>query len=506
MKRRILLAAKHSVIEPLGLIHLKDVCDQEGWESRIFLVPNHDFSTLNSFLDDFNPDILGFTLYTGNHIQTFEYLDRLRQERQHLKTIFGGPHATYFPEECTEHSDFVVLSQGLNGLRRILRNEVEPGIVHLTQQEPFPQTNRTQFYRDSISHGKSRIKSVIASTGCPYSCTYCYNSSPITAISSALSSIQLHEMTKALEDSSRLFPRNQRSVDEVVLEVRHILEISPETKVIYFQDDVFGSDIRWMRQFAQAYKSLIPFHAQTRFEYADPKKPQGKERIDLLRQAGCSGLTLAIESADPVVREEVLNRPMKEDLLFRVLHNLNKLGFRVRTEQMLGLPYGATTKETPVGLEADLETLSLNVRLRQETGLPTVPWASIFAPYRGTAIGDYCRKHGFYKGVNNDVPDTFFDRSVLNFPRYWVGPSLSLQNQNAWLSSQELEQHRDKLSFLRDHFDYFALLERGDRLARKFLSENDSNLFSVDPSKRKLDFALSEATRRHLYDEVLYGI
>jgi len=506
MKNKVLLAAKSSVIEPLGLIYLTGVCDQEGWESKIFLVPNHDFSTLNSFLRDFNPDILGFTLYTGNHLQTFNYLDKVRAEKPNLKVVLGGPHATYFPEECIKHSDFVVLSQGFNGLRRILRNEAEQGIVHLTQQEEFPPINREGFYKDSTPHRNSKIKSVIASTGCPYSCTYCYNDSSIDVISSVISPEKLSEMIGALGDSSRLFPRNQRTVEEVVSEVRHILDISPETKVIYFQDDVFGSDIEWMRNFSRAYKGMVPFHAQTRFEYADPERSYGKERIDLLKEAGCSGLTFAIESANPIIREEVLNRTMEEDLIFRVLHNLNKLKFKVRTEQMLGLPYGATTKETPIGLDADLETLSLNVRLRKETGLPTVPWASIFAPYRNTTIGNYCRDHGFYRGINDDIPDTFFERSVLTFPSHWVGPSLSPKNNQDWLSPEALEQHRDKLSFLRDHFDYFALLDRGDEFARKFFNGNDPSLFSIDPSKRKLDFALSTAIRSHLYDSVLYEV
>jgi hypothetical protein len=48
---------------------------------------------------------------------------------------------------------------------------------------------------------------------------------------------------------------------------------------------------------------------------------------------------------------------------------------------------------------------------------------------------------------------------------------------------------------LRDLFNYFALVPRGDKLARRFLA-NDNHSF----------FQLSTETRRHLYDEVLYEV
>ena len=498
MGKKVLFGAKHSIIEPLGLLALSGVAENEGWENKISLIKDNDFSNFDDVVKEFNPEIIGYTIYTGNHLQTFQYFDDLKKKRQDIKIVFGGPHATYFPEESIKHADYVVLSEGFNAFKKILCDEVNPGIIHLTEQSPFPisTSGRKSFYNENPSHGNSPIKSIITTTGCPYSCTYCYNSSTLEDIASSLNSQQLAEMTQVLGPSKRLFPKSSRPVKDIIAEVEGIKKISPQTQMIYFQDDVFGANIAWLKEFSKEYSSVgLPFHAQMRFEYANPKTAQGKERIELIKEAGCTGLTFAIESAEATVRREILNRNMKEDLMFDVLTNLNKLDYNVRTEQMLGLPYGATVTPTKINLDVDLKTLELNVRLKEETGLPTMAWASIFAPYRGTKIGNYCLDHGFYQRKNNDVPDTFFERSVLQFPKKWTGPQLSANNKDFWMSKGDQEIYRDKMQKLRDLFNYFALVPKGHKLAERFLEQKDSSFFG-----------LSTATRRHLYDSVLYNV
>jgi len=501
-EKRVLLGAKYSVIEPLGLLHLSAVAKEEGWEPRICLVKDNDFREFEGFCRGARPDLVGFTVYTGNHIPIFRFLDDLRKKSPHLQTVLGGPHATYFPKDSSRHADFVVLSEGLNGFRRILRGEAPKGIVALLEKERYPISDREAFYLDNPEHQRSRIKSLTTSFGCPFSCTYCYNSSKLCDIRQDLDDGQANAMERSLGKGGRLFPRFQRPVGDVIEEARQIVKISPGTRMIYFQDDVFGGDVDWMREFKNKWDIGLPFHAQMRFENANPESDKNKEKLMLMREAGCTGLTLAIESADPIIRGEVLNRNTPQDLMFSSLAFLAGLGLRVRTEQMLGLPYGATSRPTKVGIESDLEILDLNIRLREETGLPTMAWASTFAPYMGTKIGAYCREHGFYLGGNDDIPDTFFERSVLRFPAEWVGPSLSPDKEELWMSHSELETHRDKLQVLRHLFNYYALLPKGTKLARRFLDQDPEALREQSESFREL----STITRRHLYDSVLYDV
>jgi len=423
-----------------------------------------------------------------------------------MDIVVGGPHATYFPKECLKYADYVVLSHGIDGFRRILKNEVDKGIVELLKSEQFPISNRDDFYKNYPKHKKSPIKSIITQTGCPYSCNYCYNSSTLENIE-GITKEQKQNMKNILSKSGKLFPKIVRSVDDIIEEIDDIKRVSPETQMIYFQDDVFvGMDYEWIKEFSRKFQGLgLNFHAQVRFEFANPKNYQTKEKLELMRKAGCTGLTVAIESANPIIRKEVLNRPMREDLMFDVLSYLDSLGYKVRTEQMLGLPCGATTKKTPINLEADLETLRLNVKLKEQTNLPTMAWASVFAPYRGTVIGNYCKQHGFYDGKGNDTPETFFQKSILNFPKQWIGPELLSKRKEYWLSSEEQESYKNRLQILRDFFDFFAETPKGDELAKEFLNkEGDS--YNFNKEMQDFSFALSTSRRRHLYDNVLYEI
>ena len=192
---------------------------------------------------------------------------------------------------------------------------------------------------------------------------------------------------------------------------------------------------------------------------------------------------------------------MNEEVMFRTFEHLNNLGFKVRTQQMLGIPAGATTNQTPINLDADLETLELNVRLRQETGLPTMAWASIYTPFLGTATGDYCNAHDFYSGNNDDIHPDFFTRSVLRFPRQWAGPELTAQTPDAWLSEEGQEEYRDQLQMLRDLFTDCARHKNGAVFAKDLIKREIKA--GADPSKYA---AQSAALRKHLYDNELYCI
>ena len=360
------------------------------------------------------------------------------------------------------------MSEGFGALKRILKGEARPGILPLQETEKFPHPDRETFYDDYVEHRDSPIKSIITMTGCPYQCTYCYNSSTPKDIASNMPADIADKLAKSMGLGGRLFPHNVRSVEDVVNEGKEIIK-SWSTKVIYFQDDVHAFDLqKWMPSFAKIWpdKVGIPYHAQMRWEMtAQPK------RLDLLCEAGCFGLTLAIESADPVVRTEVLDRRMHTDLMYKGMRDIIDRGLRVRTEQITALPYGATTIPTVMNLEADLQLIELNVDLRRKTGGPTMAWASTLAPYKGTKLGEYCKKYGHYNGNNSDVPDTFFERSVMRFPNQWVGIHLDKlkDNPNFWLDEGELNRYRNQNAELRRNFNFFTLVPEGHKLAESYL-------------------------------------
>jgi len=474
-KKRILFGASYSAIEPLGLLHLAGLARDEGWERTFHLVKNHNFNEFFERVEEFKPDVVGFNVYTGNHIQLAEAFKKLKKDYPNISTIVGGPHPTYFPEESKKFGDYVVMSEGFGALKKILRGEAKMGILPMESKEEFPHPDRKTFYSEYPEHGKSKIKSIITMTGCPYTCTYCYNSSTPEDLKGGISPELAEQLAKKMGIGGRLFPNNVRSVESIVKEGIEISENWP-TKLLYVQDDVHGLNTKgWLQDFAFRWPKEVglPYHAQMRWEMT--ANDDGKRRLDLIQKAGCFGLTLAIEAADPIIRKEVLSRAMPENLMYDGMKDIIGRGLKVRTEQITGLPYGATTERTAMNLEADLQLVELNVDLRKKTGGPNMAWASTLAPYKRTKLGSYCEEKGHYSGDNSDVPDTFFDKSVLKFPKEWVGPRLEQLkfSPSIWLDSGDLERYRDQNAELRRIFNFVTLVPEGHKLARNYLTSEE---------------------------------
>lgn len=491
-KKKILFGASYSAIEPLGILHLAGLARDLGWDRSFHLVKNHSFEDFFKKVNEYRPDVVGFNVYTGNHTQIREAFKKLKKDYPETQIIVGGPHPTYFPVESLEYADYVVMSEGIGSLRKILIGDAKPGILPMSTAESFPIPDRETFYSEYSEHAKSKIKSIITMTGCPYTCTYCYNSSTTSDLVKNLTPDLAGTIAKNLGKSGRLFPKNVRHIESVLAEAREIAE-KWQTDVIYFQDDIFGFDIRpdgYLEKMSERWpiEVAIPFHSQMRWEMT--VKSQGERRLDLTRKAGGFGITLAIEAADPAIRKEVLDRSMPQEMIFEGMKNVIDRGFKVRSEQITGLPYGATSQKTKINLDADLELLELNVNLKEKTGGPTMAWASTLAPYKGTKMGSYCEDFGHYESDNNDVPDTFFEKSVLRFPKEWIGPEMKHKksDDSIWLSSDELDKYRSQNAELRKHFNFFAAVPLGHVLAENYLKNAKDYSFGT----------LGEMTLAHL--------
>jgi radical SAM superfamily enzyme YgiQ (UPF0313 family) len=463
-KPRILFGATYSSIEPLGLLYLSGLARDLGWEPHIRLVSRNDFTDFCKAVKELKPEVIGFTCYTGNHLPVYACFERVKKDYPAIRTVIGGPHATYFPEMSLGFADNVVVSEGFDALTRILQRRVGRGILYPTRLMPFPQPERRRFYSDYPEHKINPIKNIITMTGCPFACTYCYNSSSIEGtMGSKLNAQEIERLKHILGSSGRLFPINMRSPQAVISEINSVMELSPETKLFYWQDDTLGVSrhLKFLKEFHRQYKLKIPFHGQTRFEILNPETQRGREVLETIQNIGFNGLTMAIEAADYMVRKEILNRAMTDEIIFNTTARLAQASFRLRTEQITGLPYGATTAKTAINLDADIAILKLNLELRRKTGLPNISWATTLIPYLGTAMSNYCIQHGFTTEEKTMNPeDGYHERSVLRHLKQYVGPSL-LQKKDRpeiWLEHADQERYREQNTQLRYNFHVLAYL------------------------------------------------
>jgi len=367
---KVLLIYNYSPVEPLGTLSLADYLQRNGHEADM-----RDYQSLkqqNLNFEDY--DFVGFTILTGSHNQMFRIADEIRNK---TKVIIGGPHTISFSEECKTHADFVVRGFGERILLKIVNGEIKEAGIYSESTPPQDLfiSSREKFYQDE-KRRNNPLKNVITSFCCPYQCTYCYNS--------------------IVQKEFPAYRYTVRPADSVVKECQTLLKYP--LKLIFFADDNFGVNMEWLKEFAPKYKKEvnIPFHCNIRIESAT------EERVKLLKEAGCTSLTFAIESASEKIRKELLNRHMTNEQIFAGIEVLKKYQIPFRSEQMLGLP--TTT------VQDDLDLLKMNCQIK-----PFVAWTSIFSPIRGTPLAEFCVKNGCYDGRNDDIADTLFSHSVLNF-------------------------------------------------------------------------------------------
>lgn len=424
---KILLVYNYTVVEPLGVLFLTDYVQRNNHEADLI-----DYQSLEKKNIDYRKyDFVGFSILTGSHKQMFKLADKIRDK---VKIVMGGPHTISFAEECAKHADFVVRGFGERILLKIMNGEITKKGIYSESVPPVDLliSDREKFYADETRRNNP-LKNIITGFCCPFRCTYCYNS--------------------IVQEEFPDYRYAQRPVDSVIKECKTLLKYP--LKVIVIQDDTFGVNVNWLKEFAEKYKREIdiPFHCNIRIELAT------MERIGLLKKAGCVSVTFAIESASEEIRRKLLNRYMTDEQIFAGLKILKKYRLPFRTQQMLGLPT-TTVKD-------DLALLRLNCKVK-----PVVAFTSIFSPIRGTPLGEYCVENGYYDGNNDDVADTLFSHSVLKFS----------------------EKRKRQIVILNRFFALLTYLPRGWEIAEDLLNNDSDNIE---------DFY--KISKYHLYD-VMYGL
>jgi radical SAM superfamily enzyme YgiQ (UPF0313 family) len=389
-----------TLTEPMGVLYLAAALRRAGHEAALALADRRDF---RARLRDFAPDLLAYSVTTGYHNY---YLELNRQLKAELPkpalSVFGGPHATFFPEVVEEEGvDVVCRGEGEEAIveladaltegddyRRlpnlwvkengaVHRNDVRPLLEDL-DAVPFPA--RDLLYDHDPYMRRVTMKHFFPMRGCPYLCTYCFN----------------HKYNQLYRDKGSIL--RWRSVDNVLAEIDEVRRAYP-LQFVRFLSDNFTNSKEWVAEFADKYRAAVglPFHANVRANMVDEKVAR-----DLAR-AGCVSVLLGIETGDDDARNRLLKRNMSRETIVAACRYLRESGVNVYASNIIALP-GET-------FERALATVALNRECR-----PAFAWSALFMPYPGTELTQYAVDHGYYDGDPNAVFHTFHERSVLRFP------------------------------------------------------------------------------------------
>lgn len=394
---KILFIINNCSVEPLGIMYLSAGLKKEG--HIVDVLKYRDQNHLNWNLKMYNPDVVGLSMTTGQHVGLLRIAKEVKECDNKIKVIIGGAHPTYFPEVSkNSYVDYVIRGEAdysfpkfINNLaseviytNKIINDKILP--ENLDDIE-FPDRSVIYQYKDYYENG---VRNVLTSRGCPFSCNYCYSSA-----------------YKRMYKGQKIV--RYRSPENIIRECKQIMSSYP-TNMFFFADDEFSMDINRLKEIKDLYVKNIkkPFHCQIRIDLLN------EERISILKDMGCYSLTFAIESGNEELRKKVLNRNITNKQIIDGCKLLKKNKIRFRAESMIGIP-----TETWGNVK---ETINLNQKVN-----PNYAWVSLYQPYPYTALGDYSKNNGLFDGNIDIINEQFSEDTVLNMPEFDKRRLINLQ-------------------------------------------------------------------------------
>jgi len=383
----------------LGLMTLSAVLKKNKHESDALIGEN--IEDFDAILQAESPDAIAFSVMTGMHQWALRLGKELKQIFPALPIIWGGPHATFNPKTiendgvdviCRGEADEAILdiARALDlktlfdfpipnlWLKRkdgIIKNEVRP-LIHDLDTLPFPDRSLYRRYPDI---GSSTTQVFMASRGCPFDCTFCFN----------------HQLKRLYRNKGSLV--RYRTVRNLLDEIKDVAA-RQKVKNVYLNDDTLILNKKWIEEFTELYPKEIglPFTCLIRADLAD------ENIIDKMAGAGCRSVFFGIESGNETLRNELLKKSISDRQIHETARLLKKYKIKYRTYNILGLP-GET-------LEDAFQTVQMNIDIKTD-----FPWCALFMPYPGTELGKRSKEMGLISESfsDNDVQCTFHSDSVL---------------------------------------------------------------------------------------------
>ena len=363
-------------VEKFGIMSLIPHLQSAGWKVDWILTRNT--RRLLKETARFNPDYVAFSVTTGYHARALAMARLLKEKFPNLKTVFGGPHVTYFPEfalepgvdialrgECDRELPLALSMLADGAPPQTVPNLVYPShssqltahssqltaLVEDLDSLPFP--DRELLYRRYPFFSKSPYKQFIVSRGCPYDCAFCFNR-------------KLRSMYDGKGRFVRL--RSPESVVEEALQVKQRWGM----KLASFEDDLLTWDRGWLERLLCLWKErvAVPYNLNaTARDLAD------ESAVRLLKDTGVWCVAFGMETGNEQLRRTLLNKPVTDQHILKAGELLNRYGILFHTYNMFALP-----DET---FEQALETVRLNRRIRTPLSRCT-----IYQAYPGTQLGD----------------------------------------------------------------------------------------------------------------------
>lgn len=345
--------------QTLGIMQISAVLKEHGFSTDVAIGTQ---AEILQKIKNAPPMVVGFYCTSGFHHKNIATAQSIKSYSQNqILTIFGGPHPTFVPDFIhTEGVDIICRGEGefavLELIQALKAGQDHSHIANLTVKKdgqvianelrqlvdldslPFPDR---EIYRDYPYIYNAKKQEIMIGRGCPFKCRFC----------------SVHAYQKLFKDKGRYV--RWRSIPRVIEELKQIKErFSPSC--FFFHDDTFNLNRRYTAEFLEAYKKEIgvPFSCLLRADLST------EPFINQLKESGCFFVIFGIESGNPELRNNLLNKNLSNEAILSCSAQLRAKNIPFSTFNMVGLP-GESLKQV-------WDTVDINVRAKPRWAFFTV--------------------------------------------------------------------------------------------------------------------------------------
>jgi magnesium-protoporphyrin IX monomethyl ester (oxidative) cyclase len=468
-----------AVTPPLGLAYLGSVAEQLGHKVKILDTIALGFSfrqakgdliriglpqeMIKSEISQFRPDLVGISCPFSLMDEEMKNIALIVKEiDRDIMVVVGGAHPSSMPEYVLNNGniDFVVLGEGeltfsdlltglessadlrsVNGLMykrqgKIVKNEHRAFIEDLDSL-PFPAWHLLPietYISLGEAHGSQRRKRfmpMITSRGCPGNCIFC-----------SIHTVWGHKY-------------RYRSPENVVKEIEK-LRAEYGIDEIHFEDD----NLTLSRQRMMGICGLL-ISKNLGIRWTTPNgvavSTLDFDLLKRMKDSGCFQLNLGIESGDPRVLKEIINKPLNLEKVKKVVGYCRTLGIWSHGFFVIGFP------------GESFESIRRTIQFSKDADLDSANFF-IAAPYPGTRLNALAQSIGLIDEKFELSKLRTMDSSI-NTTQFSSEEMIALQKK----AYMEFIRYRAKKEFL---YGYFFL-----RLLRS-RSSGDLSFFMQKVTKR----------------------
>ena len=285
---------------PLGLLYLAGELEHSGFDvvikdNTITSIPNDELADEIAAL---SPLLVGFSLLAFNVRNVRDVARLFKHQCPDIPLVLGGPHATILPMEFAmlDFVDVVITHQGelslkniaiqvkngefkptVNPAQKVIRG-VPPESLDDLQLPARHLIDLNKYKRLSYVMDITPTDYVCSSRGCPFKCAFC-------------SSKTFWEQ--------RYFKRTPRFV---VDEIEKLIE-DYGSQGIYFREDNFTVSRKHVQDVC---KEIIARNLKIKWECESRVDTLKKEDLELMKEAGCSGIWCGVESGSQKILDAIM--------------------------------------------------------------------------------------------------------------------------------------------------------------------------------------------------------